>query len=66
MCRKFKSGAELLIGLFIFVLSIGALEIQKYTASQITLGVKREMPKTTGVSAHVPFAGVLRNLGSSL
>lgn len=50
----------------ILVLSIfaGVFGLEKYISSQIALGVKREMPNASGVSASIPLTDIASNITS--
>ena len=50
------------ISVIAFSLLTGSLIIQKFIASQIASGVKREMPNASGVSASVPLTDIAGNL----
>jgi hypothetical protein len=55
-----------LIATSVLVLSIfaGVIGLEKYISSQITSGVKREMPNASGVSASIPLTDLASNLTS--
>jgi len=55
-----------LIATSAFVLSIfaGVFGLEKYISSQITSGVKREMPNASGVSASIPLTDIAGNITS--
>jgi hypothetical protein len=55
-----------LIATSVLVLSIfaGVIGLEKYISSQITSGVKREMPNASGVSASIPLADIASNITS--
>jgi len=55
-----------LIATSVLVLSIfsGVIGLEKYISSQITSGVKREMPNASGVSASIPLTGGASNITS--
>jgi hypothetical protein len=48
----------------VFVLLGGAIGVQQYISSQITLRVEREMPKASGISASIPLTDIPSNLTS--
>jgi hypothetical protein len=45
-------------------LTTGVVGLEKYISSQIASGVKREMPKASGVSASVPLTDLASNISS--
>ena len=55
-----------LIATSVLVLSIfaGVFGLEKYISSQITSGVKREMPNASGVSASIPLTDLASNITS--
>jgi len=55
-----------LIATSVLVLSIfsGVIGLEKYISSQITSGVKREMPNASGVSASIPLTDIASNITS--
>ena len=55
-----------LIATSVLVLSIfaGVFGLEKYISSQITSGVKREMPNASGVSASIPLTDIASNITS--
>jgi hypothetical protein len=55
-----------IIGASALVISLltGVISLEKYISSQIASGVKREMPKASGVSASIPLTDLASNITS--